>query len=387
MSSLHWWPESCDLAPQAETGAAIRRLTASPAITHNFYHEQPITTPDSRRLALFRTLDADPCTPGDLLVYDLETYKVCRPLRGVFGMGAGIYAVCTSSWSGVLFAVQQCGAEKLVVRLDLETLESTVLFPWPSELTPSLQSVSADGRWALTSARLDKNTFGIVRFDLQNGELGILHEGPHLVNPHLQYRLGIGDRILVQENRGCQMDDAGNLVRGCDERGVGLFSLNSQGGDRREFPIAPPLTPRTSGHECWIGASDRVIVTLMEPYHDGEKSGNVLEVSHDWPGARVVFDTPHFWNHISASRCGRYFVADGSSLPGTPLIVGCIATGRTEVLCQSLTSSGAAQFTHAHPYFTADNQWVIFNSDYTGVPQLYACRVPQELLQTLESGY
>ena len=45
---------------------------------------------------------------------------------------------------------------------------------------------------------------------------------------------------------------------------------------------------------------------------------------------------------------------------------------------------GFPQYTHPHPYFTPDCRWVIFNSDRTGIPQIYAARVPGGLLESLE---
>jgi Tol biopolymer transport system component len=43
----------------------------------------------------------------------------------------------------------------------------------------------------------------------------------------------------------------------------------------------------------------------------------------------------------------------------------------------------AARFTHLHPYMTGDNQWVVFNSDRTGVPQVYIAEAPADFLKSL----
>lgn len=39
----------------------------------------------------------------------------------------------------------------------------------------------------------------------------------------------------------------------------------------------------------------------------------------------------------------------------------------------------------SHPDFTPNNQHMIFNSDRTGLPQVYAARVPESLLEELET--
>jgi len=87
---------------------------------------------------------------------------------------------------------------------------------------------------------------------------------------------------------------------------------------------------------------------------------------------------------IVASRCGKYFVADCYDTPETPLLVGNIDTGKTAVLCHARAEGGGAQHTHAHPYFTSNNQWVVFNSDRTGITQIYLARVPDGFLQSLD---
>ena len=390
---LHWWPESSDLLwDRHESGTLVRRLTSAPAITHNIYCEQPYCSSDGGRLALFRTHDANPMTPGELLVYDIRTYKIARLSCGVSGVGAGIMAIANAAWSGVLFAAVRTETGKRLFRFDLDTLESEDLFPWDAVPGHGVLTVSPDHRFGLSyglTGRTDavgRPTFGVYRVDLQHGGAELIHESPDICNPHLQYRLHSGSRVLIQENRGCTVDALGRTTSSHDERGVGLYSIASDGSDRREYPVGPPHTPATTGHECWIGDTDRVLVTLQSVHDAGGRRGNVLEATTTGERARVVFDSPFVWNHISASRCGRYFVADSYEVPGVPLLIGSIASGKVRILCNSLTSGGGPQYGHAHPYFTADSKYVVFNSDRTGVPQVYLASVPEEFLGALEGG-
>ena len=389
MKPLQWWPESFDLPEENPSGARIRCLTSAPTITHNLYCEQPYCSADGNRLALFRTGDSCPWTPGDLLVYDIERYRVARISTQANGIGYGIRGVANASWSGVLFVVVEVTNQKRLMRFDLNTLESADLFDWSPIPGYGLFTVSGDHRCGLASAMTGEVNaagrpfFGIYRVDLTTGAHQLIHQSLEIVNPHLQFRLNSASRIMVQENRGCEVDGLGNLTRACDERGVGLYSIASDGGDRRDFPVGPPFIAATTGHECWVGDTDRVLVTLTAPYDDGKRRGNVVEVSHDWPKPRVVFDSPHVWNHISASRCGRFFVTDCYQLPGVPIMVGCIESGQTAILCESKTTGGGAQYSHAHPYLTSENRHVVFNSDRTGLPQVYIASVPEGLLESL----
>jgi len=65
-------------------------------------------------------------------------------------------------------------------------------------------------------------------------------------------------------------------------------------------------------------------------------------------------------------------------------VVGSIKTGRWSVLCESGSSLSIPQYTHPHPYLSPDNKWVIFNSDRTGIPHVYAASVPEGLLDELD---
>jgi Tol biopolymer transport system component len=105
-----------------------------------------------------------------------------------------------------------------------------------------------------------------------------------------------------------------------------------------------------------------------------------------WPGeekARVVAKG-YYFSHPNASRDGRFFVSD--ELPSGRVVVGSFRTGRTQVLCESGSSFGRPQYTHPHPYLSPDNRWVVSNSDRTGIPHVFAARVPDGLLESLDEA-
>ncbi len=392
---LDWWAESCDLQGDEEpSGAKLRKATCAPAISNVIYHEQPFCSADGSRIAVFRTHDARRWMPGELLVYDINRYALASLLPGAGGQGY----VATDAWSGLLFvAAVADGATQLKTEndpsnsshavwcVDLNTLECREL-PFACG---DLRAVSAGSRHGLFShaigeTRSDgRQEFGVFQIDLESGDTKLIYRSCDICNPHLQYRRGLADRILIQENRDWRTNAQGVFGPSAQST-VGLCSIATDGSDRREFPIGGDHTPPTTGHECWIGETDRALVTLNAPHNDGKRSGCVLEVCHDWQAPRVVFDSPAHWNHIAASRCGKYFVADCYDTPETPLLVGNIETGKTAVLCHATAEGGGAQHTHAHPYFTSDNQWVVFNSDRTGITQIYLARVPDGFLKSLD---
>ncbi len=374
---LQPWFESCDLDVYPASGSRIRMLTSAPAITHNIYCEQPYCSADGNRLALLRHHELGPDCMGDLLLYDIKTYRIARLEREVTG-------VCCHAWSGVLYVTMGRDQQKRLVKIDLNTLEREELFPWGDLPGSGLGAISADQRTGLLYTQKPPQDFRIYTMDLQTRKTTLIHQSPDIINPHLQFRLHNAKRIMIQENRGGLLDAEGYSVRSCDARGVGLYSIAADGSDRKDFPVGPPHTPSTTGHECWIGDTDRAMVTLGGIHDDGEKRGNVLEVSHDRPKARVVFESTNIWNHMSVSRCGKFFVTDAYGLPGVPILLGCIKTGKTRILCEALTTGGGGQYTHAHPYITSDNKWVVYNSDRTGLAQAYLAAVPDGFLEKLE---
>lgn len=374
--TLNWWPESCDIETDADSGAQLRALTSAPLITNNIYCEQPYCSTDGNHLALLRLADPDPTEPSDLMVYDIVGYRISKVQKNV-------YAVANAAWSGVLFVTIGSGKDKRLVRVDINTLESEELFSWDDIPVAGLQTVSADGRYGLGSKQLERQRFGVFRVDLQTGKAELFHEGPYICNTHLQYRLHTASRILVQENRGCLFAEDGARIRACDERGTTLYSIAADGSDQKYYPVGAPYTPGTTGHECWIGDTDHALVTVSAPTDNGKIQGTVLEVRPEWEQPRIVFETPYVWNHISVTRCGRYFVTDSYQVPGVPILLGSIESGKTRVLCHSKTSGGGAQYTHAHPYVTSDNKYVVFNSDRTGIAQAYIASIPDGFLESL----
>lgn len=373
--NLQWWSESVDLRKAADSGARLRCCTSAPGITTNIYCEQPYCSRDGNRLALFRRFGPNPTVPGALLVYDIQRYRIAHVLPNV-------HSVATSAWSGMLYVVAGEKYKRLFC-LDLNSMALEERYEWTCDPAGHLHSVSPDYRFGIYHARLDNRAFGIFRIDLDTGEHDLIYESADIANPHLQCAPG-GDEILVQENFGWKINEDDPLPLPTESSAIRLFSLTSSGSGRHDFPIGKDGIASTTGHECWAGDSESILSTLVSPYDDGRARGNVVELRKKWPRPRVVFQSELIWNHISASRCGRYFVVDSYDEEEIPLVLGSVRSGKTRTLCDALTSGGGAQYSHAHPYITSDNRWVVFNSDRTGLPQVYLASIPEGFLESLD---
>lgn len=93
---------------------------------------------------------------------------------------------------------------------------------------------------------------------------------------------------------------------------------------------------------------------------------------------------PYFW-HSGSSLDGEWIVAD-TNWPDVGLQLVHVPTGRFGPLCFPRSSEGHPQWSHPHPQFSRDAACVLFNSDATGVPQVYLARVPAELRERIVSG-
>ena len=358
------------------SGATIKQLTSGPAIHTQIYGEVPYTDAGSRWFVFTKQRD----THGPVEVWRADLQRdwltpVCDGVGGISGM-----AVSTDQRH--FYCVRSHGEDAFeIVRTDIETLEQTAIAFTGPPFVRSLGSVAPDGRTYITGTMLAPGRYGIVRYDLEAATREVIHEGPEICNAHPQVEPGEGQQILVQHNRGCEIDEQGRVTRSVGEMGATLYVIDIDGGNYQELPVGKPDTHPVQGHQCWIGATGEVLLTIVGQREEMIEKGNLLALRPGDEAARAV-STGHAYWHASASKDGRFFVSDtiGEAL----IVVGSLRTGRARVLCESGASAGSPQYTHPHPYFTPDCRWVIYNSDGTGIPHVHAARVPEGLLEELE---
>jgi len=369
--------EAIQRGTDPDSGATLKQITSGVAIHTQIYGEVPYSDPDSRYVIFTKAKD----THGPIEVWraDLQTdylTPVCDSVPSIRGMAV-------SPDQKHFYCVRGHDEDRFeIVRTDIASLEQTgCAFNGPP-FVRALGSMSPDGRTYITATQLGLNRYGIVRCNLQAVEREVIHEGPEICNAHPQLEPGRGERILVQHNRGCEFDDEGRTIRLTGEMGATLYLIDIDGGNCQELPVGKPFTHRCQGHQCWIGVTGEILLTVAGSREESIEEGNLLALRPGEDAPRVIAKGHFFW-HPNASRDGRFFVSDVS---GTgEIVVGSLHTGRNRVLCQSGSSCGRPQYTHPHPYFTPDCRWVIFNSDRTGIPQVHAARIPEGLLEGLDS--
>jgi hypothetical protein len=273
-----------------------------------------------------------------------------------------------------------------VIRTDIVSLEQVSFeFECPHRLAGCCASAAPDGRTLVMSAWLGPHRWGVLRFDLDGGAFQVIHDGgDELVGGNPMIEPGGGRDVLLQVNRGAVCDENGRLLRSVGEEGATLRVVSIEGGNERPVPVGRPFTGPCGGHQGWIGRTGGIIANVgAYEGEDPERRGCLAIVG---PGLGRVRVIGQGWQacHVNASRDGRYFVTD-TWREGT-LVVGSIRTGRFRTLCESGASLGGPQYTHPHPWLTPDSRWVVFTSDRTGVPHVYAARVPEGLLEGVETS-
>lgn len=378
--AINWRAEACDLAPDPQSGAAITRLTCAAMHSTNLYFEQPYGTPDGRRIAYARSLQADPrLPPTELCVADLTTLRVASIDSDIVSTW-----FATSSWSGKLHYVRGNGE---LIRVDLATLEKEIVMThWPLPAPVILWSATPDMR-VLIAARREGDTTTVYRVDTAARSLHPIYRSTDIIG-HMQIDPVGGRDMLIQRNwrQGTRVNST-------------HFLIDLDGQNERPLKIGEPWTGNSTGHATWVGGTGRIATPLHGPglflsrgerLHDARHpQGNYAVVGPDDEQARILAAPEHFFNHAGTSRCGRYFVAESlrNGIPGAvEIVVGNLETGRYRTLVANCGSRcGGAAASHVHAWFTADTRRVIYTADPDGLAQVHAARLPDGFLESLDA--
>jgi hypothetical protein len=314
------------------------------------------------------------------MVVELGTWKqhrldVCAGLSG-----------SAISHDGIFYYLKQAGSEMDLIRADLAEGSPQVIYRLADGTRPnSLGTVSADGRRFAFGCRVDENwtMFGIVLIDLEKGRQEIIDRDPFVLNPHPQFEPGESKHLMIQHNRGGKFSPDGKLQRLVGPEGATLYLLSVPDGERTELQVGKPYTTPCTGHEAWIGTTREMLLSVAPSGKFAPEKGSLLGVRAG--SVPRVVGKGYAFNHVGASRCGRFYCCDdwrGSY----KLVIGSTTTGKNAVVCDSETRPIRAQNSHPHGYLTPDLKWVIFNSNRSGFPHIHAASVPQGMVEELSEA-
>jgi len=372
-TSVTWVSEAVVCEADPLSGAEIIQLTNRPIISTNVHQEQRFASADGKRIAIQRRISR---RQQEVWVCDLPTRRLCR-------IGEGRIVAANSHRDAVYYLLRD-EEQYALMRLNLNDLTTRQLYRFSlKDRRATKSAVSPDERWFVRGRiHVRDNVYSLHVADLETGEERTLCEVEDMFNPHHQFDPSGSGRLVVQVNRGgsAPWRRDGRPLTGPE--GSTLILVDVPSGKVTPLPVGSPDTARLSGHLCWIGQTGRILFTAAPGLSKSMMEGTgVYEVTPGNTKARRIVSGEPF-NHIAASDDGRFFIVDNWKTQR--IFVGSIKTGRFLPLCDSHTHQGRGQYTHAHPYMTPDNQYVIFNcSVERGVSQVYAARIPEGFLEKL----
>ena len=352
------------LETDSQSGAALYQLTDDPRPADNIYGEQPYSSPEGNRVAV-RFYPADQ-QDGELAVLDLESGELQPIIPGKPRFPA------FHGWGPHLYNQEKVDGKLLLRRWSWQTLKREDVVELPQvEGSFSYGTVSPDGtHYAVSIVRPD-GTRAVLHVASATGDCRLLADARDIDHPggegrayhfkHEQFSSDGANRVLIQAN----------VIPEVQEVHLGTLEPGSLGMKR--LACDRPLTPRPTGHEAWIGTTSRIFFSTA---YDQEKQTNLFTVGVGDSHPEVVVETEKRFGHVSVSRCGSYWIADATAEEGVPIYAGRLGSGRMKRLVVSQTVHDGQQWSHTHPYLTADNRWLIFTSTRAGRPQVFGAQIP-----------
>jgi len=343
----------------AESGAAVYLLGGDERPADNIYGEQPYGDATGRRIAIrYYPTGSRPGGINILDLYDGSNHEILSgepPFPAFHAWGEWLYFAQAAEGKNWL---RRCNYLSLAV-------ENVAELP-PERGAYSYGTVSPDHRYYAVSVRPPEGGPSQVHLlDLQTNAWSVLLNKPGYHAKHEQFSRDGRNRVLIQLN---QMPDVK----------VVLLSELEPGGPERPFPADQPFTLRPTGHEAWIGATSEIFFSTAM---DATLNGNVWRCKVGDEKPTLVY-TGKTIMHVSVSRDGKYWIGDVAE-EGVPIYIGSFESGRCERVCFTRTEFDKKQWSHAHPYLTADNKWLIFGARRNGHPQTYGARLSEGWLDSL----
>jgi len=365
-----WNTETIPGGQDPHIGAKLTQLTSVAQVSHNIYCEERYMSADGQRLAFLRSpLGA---APESLWICDLPTSQVARVSDAIVGYPT------SSLYSDHLYFIQPAGgSDRVLMRLNLRTLELEEVFDLSKcpRWRWSVPTVSPDDRYFVGNFRVRGEIYGLYRADLQRGTWEVFHEHLDICNPHLQFEPSKGQDLMIQLNHGSKHDEEGNVVELCGEQGATLYVIDRDGHNKRPLPVGMPHTPGISGHQCWIADTGKIALTTSQ--------NQIHVVTPGESKSHCIWKGLMYFGHISTSSDGRFFLTDNFQ-GSNKLYIGSFKTNRMIAVLDPGSTCGFPQYTHPHAYLTPDNRRIIFNSDQTGLSQVWMAELPQELWPALD---
>lgn len=357
-------------------GVRPLRLTTFPFGNAHIYPEAPVCSPDGQRFIFARHHGS--CGFCTYWIADLATLSI----RQITDEPGATPPGFTPDGSAVYYA-----AENTIWNISPDSFERVPVHKLPDELRLATKTLSLSSCGTrLAAAWVGREEGGVFIVDLSAGQSRIIFSHRDARNAHVQYCRGPGHLVMVQVNDDSAYDDDGNMIRMTGDLGVSLHVINDDGSPVAVLPIGRSPLERVQGHQCWLGRDQAVISTTHRRDHIGApwRQNRIVAATVGDESYRVVCEgEEEAFTHIHTTIDGRFWVSDCNRTGR--IHVGSTRTGRHKRFFDSGATFGASQLTHPHPFFLADGKSIGWNSDVTGITQVFVACIPDGYLDDLDS--
>ncbi|OPZ30242.1 MAG: hypothetical protein BWZ02_00850 [Lentisphaerae bacterium ADurb.BinA184] len=419
--------------PASQPGLRVVQITADDSRdSENVYMDCNSWTPDSKRFAFWRRASADGSRKGGLWLCDTEDGFAVRPILEYEGEAAGIeeFRKTRECFCGAglapdgrhVYEIRRRGGTLELFRIGLADGERVLVCTAPAPLTVrGCLTLSSDSRHLLFGAwlgdgRTEGAPWGAYIFDLEGGTWRTIEFGNGFRNMHCQYSKNpaapydvslIGSDGRLSDGSWLTPPDGSWRWQNMPPpfpRGEGALTahhvVRDDGTDWRMVPLGDGGDIVSGGHNGFLGDGDRLFCAVYD-VRGGRWRSPVFEAAPvALPGGR---ENPEYWRgqhaagvpqpvdlsrklaradscHLACDLSGRHFVSDTDGYVEGKYSFLWIAT-RIESADEDpwlkaayllLTrSSYKGQPSHAHPLLSPDARFVVFQSDFSGRPQVH----------------
>ena len=338
-----------------QTGIKVIQITSYPTPSEHLLYDWPSITPDNARLVFLCQRYAGRGAPWDLFRCDTD--------------GLGLFQL--TEFDEPEKIGQPFLRPAAVLAADGEKLYLT----WNATLC-ELDIESGGTRDVLSLERFCRGsgTFSHIRPSLTGPRLFLVQSfyAPYAVRVDLATgeaaEIELGGSLFA-----CARTEPRLLVWRRTERPgeLELWSLDEDGGDPRfvgpsVFAHVTPLGRTAKVQGC--GKPPDRCIWIVEPNREPYK----------------LVEGPYFW-HSGASFDGEWIIAD-TNWPDNGLQLVHVSTRRFRTLCHPGASLEHPQWSHPHPALSHDGRVCVFDSDRTGISQVYVAHITDEFRESVKAG-
>ncbi len=356
MSKGEIYPSERVIFQDPRSGLRVIRLTHGPCIASNLYFEMCSFTEDDRYVVFRSQRYAGRDAPWDLFRATTDGKELVQ-LTDHDTMNGIVFCPKTHAF---YFTIQ-----REIRKLDILTMKEEPIAeapgPPPKE-NGTLASIDAEGQLYISNCRIGEHGSLLYKLDIPSRKITVLHEGCS------QNHIDIDPTgHIISFNEITRNFQTGEITDATP------FYISVEGG------TPTPYGFQRFAHRSWLGNTGTIQGTLLPP-----EAGIAILT----PGASdvdICAQGRYYW-HSGASRDGEWIVAD-TNWPQEGIYLLHVPTGHVAYVCNPKASCSHPQWTHPHPALSPGMNYVLFNSDATGIGQVYLAELSPSFLENIRKGH